>query len=116
MQGSSSAEADPSTVRAQSYGELALYADAPVADVARFYGLPLDDNFVGTTLGAYIAAALHARPKVGRYVQLGKVHLVIRQLDHDRIAKVGLRLAKSQAAQSHTRSDISRPPEEECAT
>lgn len=98
-----------------------LYAAAPVADVAWFYGLPLEDKFIGITLGAYMAAALHVRPMIGRYVQLGKVHLVIRRLDHDRIAKVGLRLVESPCEpgrndRSHTGSDISRPPEEECAT
>lgn len=82
----------PSRLEAgQFFGELALNADASIADIACLYGLELDPADASGTLEEYLDHRFD-RPVVGDRVKLGTVEFVVREMQGERIAKVGLKL------------------------
>ncbi|MBK1644199.1 K+/H+ antiporter [Thiocapsa imhoffii] len=77
------------------FGEFVLNGDARVSDLAAAYGLSFPDLAASadSTIDAYVRQALHtAHPVVGDRLQLKTVDLVVREVDGDRILKVGLKL------------------------
>jgi len=78
------------------FGEFVLNGEAQVADLAAAYGLDLPDSDRALTLDAFIRHALHtAHPVVGDRLRLKTVDLVVREVEGDRILKVGLKLMRS---------------------
>ncbi|SDW31834.1 potassium/proton antiporter [Thiocapsa roseopersicina] len=78
------------------FGEFVLNGEARVGDLAAAYGLDLPDPEHALTLDAFIRRALHtAHPVVGDRLQLKTVDLVVREVEGDRILKVGLKLMRS---------------------
>ncbi len=73
------------------FGDLVLEADAELLDVAAFYGLELPPEAPGLTLGDYLHRAFHERASVGDRIKLGRVALVVREMEGGRITKVGLK-------------------------
>ena len=73
------------------FGELALNADADLAEIARLYGLTLDPADAAGTLEQCLKRRFD-RPVVGDRVRLGSVEFVVREMQGGRIASVGMKL------------------------
>lgn len=77
------------------FGEFVLNADARVGALAAAYGLDLPTASHDLTLDDFMRRGLHtAHPVVGDRLQLKTVDLVVRQVEGDRILKVGLKLTR----------------------
>jgi potassium/hydrogen antiporter len=74
------------------YGDFVLRGEARLADVANLYGLPVPDGAEHMTLADYLSGTLRGEPVEGDRSKLGAMELVVRQVDGDRIVRVGLRL------------------------
>ena len=72
------------------FGEFAVNGEARLHDVAAAYGIAVDPNDTGATLAEYIARRLKARPVVGDRIHAGAIDLVVREMEGDRVTKVGL--------------------------
>jgi cell volume regulation protein A len=81
------------------FGAFALDPRAPMADVARTYGLPLESADAGLSLARYLEGRLHRPPVPGDAVRLGPVELVVQAVDARGITLVGLRLPPSDAGE-----------------
>ncbi len=75
------------------YGDFALEGAARLGDVAQFYEIPIAPADAGLTLEEYLRRALRKPPVPGDRVALGRMRLTVREMDGDRITKVGLKLA-----------------------
>jgi potassium/hydrogen antiporter len=77
------------------FGEFVLNGEARVGDLAAAYGLDLPASDHALTLDVFIRRDLHtAHPVVGDRLQLKTVDLVVREVEGDRILKVGLKLMR----------------------
>ena len=72
------------------FGEFVLNGDARLSDIAAAYGITLDADNAGATLAEYLGRRFKARPVVGDRLRAGAVELVVRELQEDRVTKVGL--------------------------
>ncbi|EGV20336.1 potassium/proton antiporter [Thiocapsa marina] len=78
------------------FGEFVLNGEARVGDLAAAYALDLRGSDHALTLDAFIRRDLHtAHPVIGDRLQLKTVDLVVREVEGDRILKVGLKLVRS---------------------
>ncbi len=75
------------------YGDFALEGAALLGDVAKFYEISIAPADSGLTLEQYLRRTLHRRPVRGDSARLGRVWLTVREMDGERITKVGLKLA-----------------------
>ncbi|MDD3517150.1 MAG: potassium/proton antiporter [Chromatiales bacterium] len=75
------------------FGEFVLNGDARLSDVALMYGVPVDEAYADRTLERHIEEELQVKPVVGDRVRVGRVELVVRELDGARISRVGLKLS-----------------------
>ena len=73
------------------FGELALNAEASMAEIVRFYGLPSDPACQQGTLEDYLKRYFK-RPVVGDRLRRGPIEFVVREMRDGRMVKVGLRL------------------------
>jgi len=74
------------------FGEFSFTASVRLGDVAAFYSLPIRARDASLTLGEHFARHYEHTVEVGDRVRLGPVTLVARELDEDRVAKVGLKI------------------------
>jgi potassium/hydrogen antiporter len=74
------------------FGEFSFAATVRLGDVAAFYSLPIRARDASLTLGEHFARQYEHTAEVGDRVRLGPVTLVARELDEDRVAKVGLKI------------------------
>jgi cell volume regulation protein A len=74
------------------FGEFSFAASVRLGDVAAFYALPVRKKDAGLTLGEHFARHYEHTVEVGDRVQLGPVTLIARELDDDRVSKVGLKI------------------------
>lgn len=79
------------------FGELALNADAGMADIARLYGLRLDPADAAGTLEDCLNRRF-GRPVVGDRIRPGSVEFVVREMRGERIVKVGMKLHVADGA------------------
>jgi len=63
-----------------------------LGDIAAFYALPIRARDAALTLAEHFARHYEHTVEVGDRVRLGAVTLVARELDEDRVAKVGLKI------------------------
>lgn len=75
------------------FGEFALNGDARLGDVAAVYGFAVPAEAADAAVGEFLAARLRHKPVVGDRHRLGNVELVVREIEGERITKVGLVLA-----------------------
>jgi len=75
------------------YGDFVLEGAARLGDVARFYEIPIAPADAGLTLEQYLRRALRKRPVPGDGVTAVRLRLTVREMEGDRITKVGLKLA-----------------------
>jgi cell volume regulation protein A len=80
------------------FGELALNAEADLAEIARLYGLPLNPAEVTGTLEQYLKRRFD-QPVVGDRVRLGSVEFVVREMRGERIVKVGMKLCVTEGTE-----------------
>lgn len=75
----------------QVYGDFALAGDTPLSALCAFYGLPAPDD-AEQSVAQWLSATLNRPPVVGDAVRLGAAELSVREMDHERITRVGIRL------------------------
>ncbi len=73
-------------------GEFGFAAETPASALASQYGLAIELDHPLETLGDYVARLLATDPVVGDRVKTGDAELVVRTMEEDRIAEVGLEL------------------------
>ena len=74
------------------FGEFSFAASVRLGDVAAFYSLPVRKSDTGLTLGEHFTRHYEHTVEVGDRVRLGPVTLIARELDEDRVSKVGLKI------------------------
>jgi cell volume regulation protein A len=74
------------------FGEFSFSAAVKLGDIAAFYALPIRERDANLSLGEHFARHYEHTVEVGDRVRLGPVTLVARELDEDRVAKVGLKI------------------------
>ena len=90
-----SAESERQAVR-QFFGEFVINGEAQLEDVAMAYGFELPPDILGElTIQDLFALRFARRQVVGDSIDLGTVRLVVRELDGDRVSRVGLKLGLS---------------------
>jgi cell volume regulation protein A len=80
------------------FGEFSFAAAVKLGDVAAFYALPIRERDAHLTLGEHFARAYEHTVEIGDRVRLGPVILIARELDEDRVSRVGLKMAGVQGA------------------
>ncbi|MDP2239783.1 MAG: potassium/proton antiporter [Burkholderiales bacterium] len=79
------------------FGDLVLDGDANLKDVVEFYGLELStDSAADITLAGYLHGIFHKRPVVGDRIRLGRVELVVREMNDNKISRIGLKFRRSE--------------------
>jgi potassium/hydrogen antiporter len=74
------------------FGEFSFGAKVRLGDIATFYTLPIRARDANLTLGEHFARHYEHTVEVGDRVRLGPVTLIARELDDDRVAKIGLKI------------------------
>ena len=77
------------------FGDFVMEASTPLDALCGFYGLPLPGGrhtAPDMSVGDWLHQALHRPPVVGDWAALGPAEVSVRQLDGDRITRVGIKL------------------------
>ncbi|HEV8077365.1 MAG TPA: potassium/proton antiporter [Marinobacter sp.] len=80
------------------FGDFVLNGDALLGDVEQVYGIEFDELPPDLSLSKCFAQRTKGRPVSGDQVALGPVTLVVRSMDGDTVAKVGLKMDIPQSA------------------
>ena len=75
------------------FGSFTLPGDAPLGEIASFYGLQIPARFNDATAAQLFDERFDEQPQVGDRLALGKAVLVVRALKDERVAQVGLKFA-----------------------
>ena len=78
------------------FGEFAIRGDAPLIDLAKVYGVPLDGIAPEDTAAELLQRQLGKHLVVGDRVRFGNIRLTIRQMDGNQIEIIGLKLQDKQ--------------------
>ena len=73
------------------FGDLVLDATAQLSDVAQFYGIEVPPQAGTVSLADYLERVFHQRPVVGDRLKMGRVEFVVREMNDERIVRVGLK-------------------------
>ncbi|MCB5161193.1 potassium/proton antiporter [Marinomonas algarum] len=74
------------------FGEFAVRGDAPLIDLAKVYGVPLDDLDPAETAAELLQRKLGKSVVVGDRVRFGNLRLTVRQMNGNQIESIGLKL------------------------
>ncbi len=74
------------------FGEFVFAGDVKLADVAGFYGLPIDAATGSLTIAELFATRFDGNPDVGDHLPVGGAVLVAREVDGDNVTRAGLQL------------------------
>lgn len=74
------------------FGEFVIKPDALLSELSQLYFFEVPENLKTTTVAAFINRQFHQKPVVGDRVHLGDVQFVVKKLQGERIAAVGLKL------------------------
>ncbi len=77
------------------FGEFTVNGDALLKDVQLMYGFKVDRFEPSFSLAACFAKTTRGHPVVGDRLDLGSILLVAREVQGDKVTKVGLKLSKS---------------------
>jgi cell volume regulation protein A len=80
------------------FGDFVLNGDALLGDVEQVYGIEFDELPPDLSLAECFAQRTKGRPVIGDLVALGPVTLVVRSMNGDIVAKVGLKMDAQQNA------------------
>jgi cell volume regulation protein A len=78
------------------FGDFVLNGDARLGDVGAMYGVEIEPAIATRTLNDHLLRVFKARPVVGDRARVGSVELVVREMEGERISKVGLRFGQEQ--------------------
>jgi potassium/hydrogen antiporter len=73
------------------FGDFELDAKTPLEDLCGFYGLPVPAEST-QSVGQWLRNELHRPPVVGDAAQLGKAEISVRDMEANRITRVGIKL------------------------
>jgi cell volume regulation protein A len=82
------------TEQARYFGSFILSADATLGELAEVYDVPVPQALRSRTLGQYLDWRFRGRAVLGDSVRLGRMELVVRELDGRKITKVGVRIVE----------------------
>ena len=86
------AEADAARAAEQdTFGQFTLAGDIPLGELGAFYGLSVPARFARATAAQLFDERFDEQAQVGDRLALGRAMLVVRSLDGERVAKVGLK-------------------------
>lgn len=80
------------------FGDFVLNGDALLGDVEQVYGIEFDELSPDLSLAECFAQRTKGHPVIGDLVALGPVTLVVRSMNGDIVAKVGLKMDAQQNA------------------
>lgn len=75
----------------QFFGDFVLNGEASLADLGALYGFALPADAGAETVSDYLTRAAHNRPVIGDRARLNGVELVVREMEEEKITKVGLK-------------------------
>jgi potassium/hydrogen antiporter len=86
----------PAWLREQEFfGELVLNEEATMGELSLLYGFTIGDAQREMSVSGYLGKAFMGRAVVGDRLRLGKLELVVKEMERNRITKVGLNLHAS---------------------
>ncbi|MBQ0762165.1 potassium/proton antiporter [Marinobacter psychrophilus] len=88
------------------FGDFVLNGDALLGDVEQVYGIEFDELPPDLSLAECFAQRTKGRPVIGDLVALGPVTLVVRSMNGDIVAKVGLKMDAQQNATEAKHNNI----------
>ena len=88
---------DPITQPNRFFGPFTIHADAPATEFARLYGITLNAEEAGFTLGRLVRQRLRRRPVTGDEIYLGSARLIVREIADGMISELGLQLVEPEA-------------------
>jgi cell volume regulation protein A len=94
----------PEHGRDEVYGEFTFDGTLPANVLATLYGIPVTPEEAAQPLGEVLLRHLDRLAVVGDRVRLGEVELVVREMDGDRVTRVGIEL--DPAAQERRSLDL----------
>lgn len=72
------------------FGDFVLNGAARLGEVAAMYGIDIDASQKDAAIADYLARAFKARPVVGDRTRLGGIEFVVREMEGERVTKVGV--------------------------
>lgn len=75
----------------EMFGAFTLAGDVPLSALASFYGLRVPPKLAELTPAELFAQRFDGEPQVGDRIRVGEATLVVRDLEDDRVAHVGLK-------------------------
>ena len=84
---------DASEAEQDTFGMFTLPGDMPLGELAQFYGLKIAPRYAARTAAQLFDERFDEQVQVGDRLALGRAILVVRSLDNDRVAKIGLKFA-----------------------
>ncbi|MDB6164497.1 MAG: potassium/proton antiporter [Xanthomonadaceae bacterium] len=82
---------DARAAEEDTFGQFTLPGNVPLDELAAFYGLTMPPRFAGTTAAQLFDQRFDEQAQVGDRLSAGRATLVVRSLDGDRVASVGLK-------------------------
>ena len=86
------ADASSSQKASAFYGDFVLKPGARLADISLMYGIAVPEALQALTVGEFINRQFHHKAVVGDRVSIDSVEFVVKKLDGDQIAVIGLKL------------------------
>jgi potassium/hydrogen antiporter len=93
VEGSEAAEAER-----EMFGSFTLAGDVPLGALADFYGLAVPAKLSERTAAELFAQRYDGEPQVGDRIAIGEATLVVRELNDDGVASVGLKFGRGGSA------------------
>ena len=76
------------------FGNFILDADAKVAEIAGLYGFYTVPGVAEKTIGDYLTGLFNHTPVIGDRTRFDNIELVVREIDHGKITRVGLKIRR----------------------
>ena len=76
------------------FGNFILDADAKVADIAGLYGFYAVPGVAEKTIRDYLTGLFNHTPVIGDRTRFDNIELVVREIDHGKITRVGLKIRR----------------------
>ncbi len=73
------------------FGAFTLPGDVPLGELAAFYGLSIPPRYAARSAAELFAERFEGQPQIGDRLTLGQAVLVVRELDDERVSRVGLK-------------------------
>lgn len=73
------------------FGSFTLEGDVPLGELAAFYGLDVPERYADRTAADLFEKRFDDQPQIGDRLPLGEATMVVRELEDERVSKVGLK-------------------------